>query len=295
MHVCRIVALAAVLGGFTAPQASAQAEARIDAAIEWSEDVDGFGGFSGFEVDANGTRFIAVSDDGLLAHGTLLRDGAGTLTGVKGAKFSKLKDPDGEPWGRYLTDAEGLALGEDGSFYVSFEGEHRVVRYAELGAAAEVLPVPDAFAELQRNSALEALAVDGDGRLVTLPERSGAWERPFPIWRFDGTWLQDASLPRRDKLLPVGGDFGPDGRYYLLERELVGIFGFRSRIRSFAYGPDGFTDERTVLTTPLAAFDNLEGLSVWRDEAGHIRLTMISDDNFNAFQQTQIVEFVLTE
>jgi hypothetical protein len=39
--------------------------------------------------------------------------------------------------------------------------------------------------------------------------------------------------------------------------------------------------------------DNLEGLSVWRDIAGQIRLTLISDDNFRLLQRTEIVEYVL--
>ena len=34
---------------------------------------------------------------------------------------------------------------------------------------------------------------------------------------------------------------------------------------------------------------------MWRDEAGAIRLTMISDDNFNFFQRTQLVEYTVPE
>ena len=45
----------------------------------------------------------------------------------------------------------------------------------------------------------------------------------------------------------------------------------------------------------MAAFDNLEGLSVWIENTGELRLTLISDDNYQRFQKTQIVEFRLTE
>jgi hypothetical protein len=49
-----------------------------------------------------------------------------------------------------------------------------------------------------------------------------------------------------------------------------------------------------IWTTPLRAFDNLEGLSVWEDGDGRLRFTMIPDDNNLDIQQTQIVEFRLT-
>lgn len=49
-----------------------------------------------------------------------------------------------------------------------------------------------------------------------------------------------------------------------------------------------------IWTTPLRAFDNLEGWSVWEDGDGRLRFTMISDDNNLDIQQTQIVEFRLT-
>ena len=43
----------------------------------------------------------------------------------------------------------------------------------------------------------------------------------------------------------------------------------------------------------LARHDNLEGLAVTRAATGQIRLTMISDDNFNPFQRSEIVEYLL--
>ncbi len=41
------------------------------------------------------------------------------------------------------------------------------------------------------------------------------------------------------------------------------------------------TDDETLFDSTTGTYDNLEGLSVWRDAGGAIRLTMISDDNFN--------------
>ena len=64
-------------------------------------------------------------------------------------------------------------------------------------------------------------------------------------------------------------------------------------MRSFALGEGGLTDERVEMESATGQHDNLEGLSVWRDGAGVIRLTMISDDNFSFFQTTEIVEYRL--
>jgi len=146
------------------------------------------------------------------------------------------------------------------------------------------------------NAGLEALAIDSAGMLYTLPERSGAPTRPFPLYRFDGVrWSIPWRLPRRGRYLAVGADFGPDGRFYLLERDFNGLLGFSSRVRRFTLGPEGALTEETLLTTRNLRHGNLEGLSVWRDGAGEIRLTMVADDNFSFFQQTEIVEYRITE
>ena len=102
------------------------------------------------------------------------------------------------------------------------------------------------------------------------------------------------TVSRNGGFLPVGSDFGPDGRFYLLERRFNGPFGFRSRVRSFAVENDRLIDERVLLVTRSGQYDNLEGISLWRDRDGAIRATMISDDNFRRAQRTEIVEFRLS-
>ena len=51
------------------------------------------------------------------------------------------------------------------------------------------MPADPRLQRLQDNSGLEALAIDADGALYAIPERSGDWERPFPVYRLrDGAW-----------------------------------------------------------------------------------------------------------
>lgn len=91
----------------------------------------------------------------------------------------------------------------------------------------------------------------------------------------------------------MGADFDTEGNLYLLERAFTG-FGFKSRVRRFFLDDDAVTAEETLLETAILQHDNLEGLSVWKDADGDIRLTMISDDNFNDFQRTEFVEYRVT-
>lgn len=262
-------------------------------ALTWRNSAEHFGAFSGLSVSADGTRFIAISDRGHIATGTLSRS-EGQLSAATLETLSPLLTPAGAPVGGRDFDAEGLAVAPDGTLRVSFESNHRVWAYAGPDQSAQPLPIAAEFPKLQDNSGLEALFFGPDDALYALPERSGQLMRPFPVYRFDGTgWSTAFTLPRRPPHLPVGADMGPDGRLYLLERDFRGLRGFSSRVRSFAFTPRGLADERTVFTSRLRAYDNLEGISVWQDQSGAIRLTMISDDNMNFFQRTEWVEVTL--
>lgn len=275
--------------------AGSEGDAALVSTFRWTEADTAFGGFSAVHLAADGVGFLAITDRGHWTEGRILRDSVGRITGVDSSGMRPLRGPDNAPLKGKAADAEGLARMSDGGLLVSFEGPARVWRYASLSGPATALPSHPDFRRLQINSALEALAVDAQDRIYTLPERSGALDRPFPVYRFaKGAWDQRLSIPRRGGFLPVAADFGPDGRFYLLERDhspWMGFWGFSSRIRSFRLDAAALSDERIVLQTPPGRHDNLEGLSVWQDATGAIRLTMISDDNFIRFQRSEIVEY----
>ncbi|SDW73046.1 esterase-like activity of phytase family protein [Litoreibacter albidus] len=286
------VAVAAVW--LTAGAAGAQSLEFVSRYV-WNDPVDGFGGFSSLELTRDGTSFTTTSDKGMIAEGRIVRDG-GRIRGVDNLRFERIQNTDGAPLRSYRTDAEGLAIAPDGTIYISFEGTHRVLAYDSTQGAAKALPELPWRSTLQSNSSLEALAIDGAGVLYTMPERSGDLNRPFPVFRLrNGRWDRALSIPRRDGFLPVGADFGPDGRLYLLERELAGLNGFASRVRSFKLERNALSDEREILRTTPGTHDNLEGLAVWATPEGVIRVTMISDDNFKFFQRTELVEYRLVQ
>lgn len=264
--------------------------------FNWSMDQKRFGGFSAIEMDAQGRNFLALSDRGAFVQGRITRDAEGRIASIKAGEVTLLKGNGEQPLATNRADSEGLAVGPDGSVYVSFEGVARVLRYDPITGPAENLPEAPAFAKLQDNSALEALAVDAKGAIYTLPERSGGERKPFPVYRFrNGKWDESLRIPRSDGFLAVGADFGPDGRFYLLERKFAGLAGFGSRLRRFTLGPKGFGAEEVLMETQYGLYDNLEGVSVWRDGSGHLTATMISDDNFSPFLATAIVEYRLPD
>jgi hypothetical protein len=262
----------------------------------WTEPGDGlFGGFSGFELAANGRDFVALSDAGAFVRGRLTRDRTGTITGAaETRRTTALLNTTGAPLSRDMNDTEGLAILPDGTAFISTEGPARVLRYAPLDGRSSSLPIPAEFFRMQKNSSLEALAVAPDGTLYTMPERSGGTNLPFAVFRYrEGVWDQPFAMRRDGNLLPVAADIGPDGRLYVLERDFQGLSGFRSRLRSFAVAGGDLGDERLLLETTTGRHGNLEGLSVWRDGAGHLVATMISDDNYKWFLATEIVEYDL--
>ena len=236
-----------------------------------------FGGLSAIEVSDDGLTALTLSDRGHIFDLTIARDSDGTISDVQVAR-SKYR--------AFKRDTEGLAIGKGGTF-VSFEGPGQV---RELGGKA--MPSHPDFKTMSPNSALEALAIDDAGTLYTLPERSGELDKPFPLYAYkNGAWTIAHHIPRDGPFLPVGADFGPDGLFYLLERTFTPL-GFRTRIRRFDLIKNTQNPVELLRTYP-ARHDNLEGLSVWRDTKGNIRLTMVSDDNFLPVLRNEIVEYVL--
>jgi len=284
--------ITALLAGLLSVSLAHAQSLELVSSYTWTERVEGFGGFSSIEVSDNGSTFLATTDKGLFAQGVFVRRG-GRIVAVDDAKFRLILNTEGAPLVSYRTDAEGLAV-RGGDIFVSFEGEHVVRRFSTTDGPSKLLKMPNWVRHLQKNSALEALAIDAQGVLYAVPERSGRLDRPFPVWRrTNGAWDSRLTISRSEGFLVVGADFGPDGRLYILERYFNGVAGFATRVRSFVVGADALSDEQVLLTTTTGTHDNLEGIGVWRNAAGNIRMTLISDDNFRFLQRTEFVEYRL--
>ncbi|MEX0317772.1 MAG: esterase-like activity of phytase family protein [Ruegeria sp.] len=260
----------------------------------WREKAIWFGGFSALELSEDGQSMTVLSDRASILTATITRDGD-RITDVTAGKAYSVRSSRNRILLGWAGDSEGLAIAPDGTIFISFEGVHRVARYPELGSPAKVLPRPKAFEGLARNGSFEGLAMDGLGRLYTLTESSRTIDEQIPVYMWNGQgWSTPFTLPPSEGFLPVSADFGPDGRFYVLERD-ASLLGFRSRLRRWEVTEGGVRAEETLFRTGTGTHDNLEGLSVWRDQQGRLRATMISDDNFLGLQRTELVEYLLPE
>lgn len=263
--------------------------------VPFHQPVARFGGFSALHIGSDGRDFVALSDEGAYVSGVFQRDVAGRLTGFSVGPVTPWLRGDGKPLRHYRADSEGLAIAPDGTVYVSFESPARVLRYPYLGGVPIALPPHPDFARMVDNRELEALALAQDGSLYTIPEMPPPPDVDFPVYTYrDGAWHIAATIKRIGGFLVSDATFGPDGRFYVLEREFLGPGGFATRIRRFDLTAAGLSAETTVLQTVPGAHDNLEGLAVWRDAKG-LRATMVSDDNFTAFLRSEIVEYRLPD
>ena len=272
---------------------SAQTPRNTDVApiFVWRSSGRTFGGFSAIHLFPNGLDFIALSDRAFLYTGRLQRNSDERIIGVTTHSIHQLRHHDGSLLSGPRGDSEGLALASDGTIYISFEGGRRtrVAAYDTPDSPARILPRHPNFREMPGNGALEALAIDAQGRLYTLPEESPT--HSFPLYRFArNQWDVIGHVPKRDGFAPVSADFGPDGNFYLLERRFR-IPSFTTRISRLR--PGRWNQPETLFESMPGALDNHEGITITRNRQGRLRATIISDDNRFFLQRTEIVEILL--
>ncbi len=260
--------------------------------FSWRHSGDWFGGFSALHLSDDGQDMIVLSDRAKIARATITRSGD-LITAVSVVDVQPLLSSRGRMLMGRSGDAEGIAVGPDGTVYISFEGVHRVAEYSGTDGHARVLPRPREFDTLDVNGSFEALAIDENEWLYTMTERSRTADGDIPVYRWNGqNWSTPFVLPQRGRFNPVAADFGPDGRFYVLERTFS-IAGFRSRVRRWELDGTMLSTEEVLFETGSGKHGNLEGLSVWADQQGRLRATMVSDDNFMALLSTELVEYVL--
>ncbi len=302
--IARLASFAAlilvVLAGVVVTQSKAQSRARagmqpgveLIAATRLEHPDPWFGGFSAINMAPDGASAVLLSDRGWWLHPQVRRDPDGVITGIARWQLLQLKDAQGKKLRGPARDSEGLARLPDGRICVSFEGLTRVACYDTLNGRAQTLPRPDVFESFPTNRGLEALAADHRGYLYAIPERAVARGKPAPVYVWNKTdWAVRLTLPPQGRFYPVGADVFGD-HLYVLYRGL-GFVGFKSRLIRL---PLSGGAPVILLDTRPGTHDNLEGLSLWRNPAGDIVATMVSDDNqMRRLQRTEIVEYRLPE
>lgn len=259
---------------------------------------DRFGGYSALRVQADGARFIALSDRGHWLLGNIVYEGERPVR--INAAMAPFLGPDGKPSGRW--DTESLA--ENGNtLYVGIERENVILRLTRQGdgfpEGAVPIDIPAGVKELPNNQGLEALVYVPEklplgGALIALSERGldkagnfkafligGPKPGQFAVKRTDGYDISDAALL-------------PDGDLLILERK-YSVLGPAARIRCISLAtirPDSLVDGAVIFEADRhAEIDNMEALSVHRGPSGEIILTLMSDDNHSSRQRTVLLQF----
>ena len=263
---------------------------HLNGTVQLQADHPKFGGFSGLLVDSG--HLIAVSDFGwwLLAD---LDDREDGLYPAR-AGFAPMRDSAGDVLDRGGRDAESLTI-RDGSLVVGFERDHRIAFHIQDGKLGDDF-YHRTFENLSFNKGLEGLATTPDGWLIAISEKQERRGHPVFIVRYSGE-VDRMWLPSDSHHSVTGADVGPDGRLYVLKRNFSLMVGLSIRIERYDLDEDGFplpaTRKVMARMESINGIDNMEGISAWSDEKGQTRLTLISDDNYNAFQRTLLMDFTV--
>ncbi|MBM3566670.1 MAG: hypothetical protein FJX42_11235, partial [Alphaproteobacteria bacterium] len=120
---------------------------------------DRFGGFSALAVSPDGQRLIALSDKGHRLDAKILYTPDGNLAGLAEGDLGSLAGEDGRPLSHPSErDAEGMAVGPQGEIIVSFERNHRFLRYRPGQTTPERIPAPEELAHAPENGGVEGIA-----------------------------------------------------------------------------------------------------------------------------------------
>ncbi len=269
-----------------------------------------FGGFSGLDYSADGETLYAVSDTGFwFTARPIQKDGR--LEGIEQPRFAPILDANGKPFiGKNNADAEGLRIMNRGGHetaLVSFEQLPAVSRYTAdpdfATARRKPIKLPKFVNGMRPNRGLEGVAVapiDGPlgGAIIAMAERALDRNGNHRGFILDGPRAGTFYLKRIGEFDVSDAAFLPDGDLVVLERSFSYTSGFGMRIRRVPVStirPGATVDGPVLIEADMSKqIDNMEGLAVHTMPNGEVRLTLVSDDNFNRFlQRTILLEFAL--
>lgn len=265
-----------------------------------------FGGLSGLSLDADGARFLAITDRGWWFAGRIVADGD-RPTGLGEIVAAPMLGSNGQPLDRQgRADVEALTRTPEG-YAVAIERRQEIWRFAGAdpllvrGRKQSGTAVLQQLGSNQGPEALLAVPLGTPPRpgLVVVGERSPAREDELPGYLFVQDRVDRFVISRSDEFDATDMALAPDGTVYLLERRYNWYSGVALRIRRFplaALRPGARIDGEVMIEAHMGAqIDNMEALAIHRNAAGETLLTIISDDNFSASQRTLLLRFAVVE
>lgn len=258
-----------------------------------------FGGLSGLSIGTDG-KLYAVSDRGYWLSAKMEMDPNGVLLNLTDWQIAPILAATNTPVAGALRDAEALAVAQDGSFLVAFEGAHRISRYSPPPKTFESTPVPvqipAAVARAPGNGGIEGLATLPDGRLLALTEEFANGDGSFKGWLIDkGQFAELAYFPSKGFRVTDCAALN-NGDVLVLERRYVPFAILSSRltlVKANSLQPGAKLDGKELLKLeqPLAV-QNFEAVAAQQTSKGTM-IFIVSDDNYSPFQQTLLLQFLL--
>lgn len=261
-----------------------------------SPDTTRLHGLSDLRVGADGS-LTAISDEGDVLDAKIQLDAAGRLVGLTDGKLRPLPGLDGQPLqGKRNADAEGLAVLPNGDRLVSFEGDHRIWRYAVQpdGTWSRPAPAPKPATVFPDNEGMEAISaypaagpdaylVGGEEGEVWLCRLSADCRSLPPQSGPDFTWGLTAFAPFQGTAIAT------------LHRGYDPIRGWRAVTRFISDPTLPPARQRTAASLHIDGAmprDNFEGLALSTAPSGATRIYLISDDGaVSAKQRTLLLAF----
>lgn len=277
--------------------------------IELQSEADVFGGLSGIAFTGPDGRLVLVSDQGNFVSGQLIYDSAGQPFGLVGVNSAPIQNSKGAELPRaFARDAEAAHViirdGAPAAVRVGFENLTRVADFdlvdsVPQGAAREV-EIPQWLSEKRTNESLEAVCIAPAtspiaGSTLLLTEDVDAEDGMHSAWLLGRNDRGPLSLAVSPGVNPTDCAFLPNGDLLVLERG-VGFLSFTMALRRIPAADvhaGVVMNGEVVLSASGGDVDNMEGLAVHEGPGGETRITLLSDNNFNDWQRSLLLEFAL--
>lgn len=277
--------------------------------LQSQEDI--FGGLSSVSVTGPDQQIAFISDRGQFISGRLAYDENDRLFGFIGVVADAMLNSKGAPLPRqYARDAEGMdTIWHDGApsaVRVSFEHLTRVADFdiveGRPGGAAREVPIPQWLTDLRTNESLESICIAPPtspvaGSTVLLTEEALDEDGNHRGWLLGVNDKGPLGYYNSPIVNPTDCAFLPNGDLLVLERG-VALFSFvmaLRRVPAAEVKPNTIMRGELLLSAEGSDIDNMESLMVHQTPGGDTRIFIGSDNNFNDWQRTLLLEFSLPE
>lgn len=272
---------------------------------------DTFGGLSGVTLTGPNHQALFVTDRGNFVTGHLVYDDADTLMGYIGVTIEPIRNSGGDVLPRqYARDAESVDTvyrdGVPAAVRVGFEHLTRVADFTLsnglAGGSAREIAIPDWLSNARTNETLESLCIAPPaspiaGSTLLLAEElvdADDNHRGYLLGQNDKGPLSYTNSP---VVNPTDCAFLPDGDLLVLERgiSMLSFVMNLRRVPAAEVAAGNLMVGELLLSASGGSIDNMESLTVHAAPDGELRILIGSDNNFNDWQRSLLLEFALAD